>query len=96
MGSARHRGRSPAVGSSYGLQDSRSPGGRPHHFAFSVEPEAIPGIAEHLKERGLLARGPVDFGEGGCAVFCFDPDGNEVEFHDYFRRRAREATGGSG
>jgi hypothetical protein len=26
------------------------------------------------------------------ALFCFDPDGNEVEFQDYFRRRARETT----
>ena len=59
-------------------------------FAFSVEPEAIPEIAEHLRERGLLARGPVDFGEGGTAVFCFDPDGNEVEFQDYFCRLSRQ------
>ena len=36
----------------------------------------------------ISARGPMDFGEHGRAVFCFDPDGNEVEFQDYFRRRA--------
>jgi catechol 2,3-dioxygenase-like lactoylglutathione lyase family enzyme len=72
----------------YGTPGHR--GACPCHFAFSVEPEAIPGIAEHLKTHGLLARGPVDFGEGGVSVFCFDPDGNEVEFQDYFRRRARE------
>lgn len=71
----------------YGTPGHRGAG--PCHFAFSVEPEAIDGIAEYLKERDLLARGPVDFGEHGRAVFCFDPDGNEVEFQDYFRRGAR-------
>jgi catechol 2,3-dioxygenase-like lactoylglutathione lyase family enzyme len=72
----------------YGTPGHRGAG--PCHFAFSVEPEAIPDIAEYLKAHGLLARGPVDFGEGGTSVFCFDPDGNEVEFQDYFRRQARE------
>jgi catechol 2,3-dioxygenase-like lactoylglutathione lyase family enzyme len=76
----------------YGTPGHRGAG--PCHFAFNVEPEAIPAIAEHLKAHGLLARGPVDFGEGGVSVFCFDPDGNEVEFQDYFRRRARETTAG--
>jgi catechol-2,3-dioxygenase len=76
----------------YGTPGHRGAG--PCHFAFSVEPEEIPAIAEHLKARGLLARGPVDFGGDGMAVFCFDPDGNEVEFQDYFRRRARERAAG--
>lgn len=72
----------------YGTPGHRGAG--PCHFAFSVDPEAIPGIAEHLKALGLLARGPMDFGEHGTAVFCFDPDGNEVEFMDYFRRQAQK------
>jgi len=72
----------------YGTPGHRGAG--PCHFAFSVEPEAIPQIAEHLRGLDLLARGPVDFGEGGAAVFCFDPDGNEVEFQDYFSRLARQ------
>ena len=76
----------------YGTPGHRGAG--PCHFAFSVEPEAIPEIVEYLKARGLLARGPMDFGEGGMAVFCFDPDGNEVEFMDYFRRRARQGSAG--
>lgn len=74
----------------YGTPGHRGAG--PCHFAFSVEPEAIPAIAEHLKAHGVLARGPVDFGADGAAVFAFDPDGNEVEFHDTFRRRAREES----
>jgi catechol 2,3-dioxygenase-like lactoylglutathione lyase family enzyme len=69
----------------YGTPGHRGAG--PCHFAFSVDPDAIPAIAEYLKERGLLARGPVDFGDGGVSVFCFDPDDNEVEFMDYFRRQ---------
>lgn len=73
----------------YGTPGHRGAG--PCHFAFSVEPEAVDAIAEDLKARGLLARGPMDFGEHGRAVFCFDPDGNGVEFMDYFRRQAREA-----
>ena len=72
----------------YGTPGHRGAG--PCHFAFSVEPEAILEIAEHLRQRGLLDRGPVDFGDGGTAVFCFDPDGNEVEFQDYFSRRSRQ------
>jgi catechol 2,3-dioxygenase-like lactoylglutathione lyase family enzyme len=75
----------------YGTPGHRGAG--PCHYAFSVEPEDIPAIAEHLKAHGLLARGPVDFGDGGTSVFCFDPDGNEVEFMDYFRRRARQSGG---
>ena len=76
----------------YGTPGHRGAG--PCHFAFSVRPDAIDPIAEYLKERGLLARGPVDFGEAGRAVFCFDPDSNEVEFHDYFSRRDLDTTGG--
>lgn len=76
----------------YGTPGHRGAG--PCHFAFSVNSEAIDPIAEYLKERGLLARGPVDFGESGRAVFCFDPDGNEVEFQDYFSRQAPERAMG--
>ena len=73
----------------YGTPGHR--GASPSHFAFSVESAAIEGIAEHLKRHDLLARGPVDFGDGGIAVFAFDPDGNEVEFQDYFTRHAHSA-----
>jgi catechol 2,3-dioxygenase-like lactoylglutathione lyase family enzyme len=69
----------------YGTPGHRGAG--PCHFAFSVRPEVIDSIAAHLDARGLLARGPEDFGEHGRAVFCFDPDGNEVEFQDYFCRK---------
>jgi catechol 2,3-dioxygenase-like lactoylglutathione lyase family enzyme len=61
-------------------------GAGPCHFAFSVDPADIDPIAAHLEERGLLARGPVDFGKDGRSVFCFDPDGNEVEFSDGWGR----------
>ena len=64
------------------------PGAGPCHFAFGVQPEAIDGIASLLQERGLLARGPIDFGVHGRSVFCFDPDDNEVEFSDYWARLA--------
>ena len=64
----------------YGTPGHRGAG--PCHFAFGVSPEGIDAIAERLKELGLLARGPVDFGKDGRSVFCFDPDGNEVEFSD--------------
>ena len=74
----------------YGTPGHRGAG--PCHFAFSVEPDAIPAIAEYLKAQNLLAR--VLDGERGTAVFCFDPDGNEVEFMDYFRRQARKSTTG--
>lgn len=71
----------------YGTPGHRGAG--PCHFAFHVEPEAIDEIAEYLQRQDLLARGPVDFGADGRAVFCFDPDGNEVEFLDYFTRRSQ-------
>jgi hypothetical protein len=35
----------------------------------------------------------MDFGDDGMAVFCFDPDGNEVEFMDRFRRQREQDTG---
>jgi catechol 2,3-dioxygenase-like lactoylglutathione lyase family enzyme len=63
-------------------------GAGPCHFAFRVGPEQIEPIAAFLQERALLARGPVDFGAGGRSVFCFDPDGNEVEFSDAWSRSA--------
>lgn len=72
----------------YGTPGHRGAG--PCHFAFHVDPEEIERIAAYLDERGLLARGPVDFGKGGRAVFCFDPDGNEVEFTDAWRRGRAE------
>jgi len=68
----------------YGTPGHRGAG--PCHFAFRVAPEEIDGIAAALEARGLLARGPVDFGTGGRSVFCFDPDGNEVEFSDAWSR----------
>src|SRR5262245_42184082 len=67
----------------YGTPGHRGAG--PCHFAFSVAPEQIDPITAFLQERDLLARGPVDFGAHGRSVFCFDPDGNEVEFSDGFR-----------
>jgi catechol-2,3-dioxygenase len=69
-------------------------GAGPCHFAFSVDPDAIPEIAAHLQAHGKLARGPVDFGEVGLSVFCFDPDGNEVEFNDSYRRARATAESG--
>ena len=64
-------------------------GAGPFHFAFSIEPEDIAPITEVLKEHGVWARGPVDFGES-VSVFCFDPDGNEVEFNDFYSRQLRD------
>jgi catechol 2,3-dioxygenase-like lactoylglutathione lyase family enzyme len=75
----------------YGTPGHRGAG--PCHFAFGAEPEDIDPIAAMLEERALLARGPVDFGAHGRSVFCFDPDGNEVEFSDYWCRLARQAAG---
>lgn len=74
----------------YGTPGHRGAG--PCHFAFGIEPEDIEPLADALKQKGLLARGPVDFGKDGRAVFCFDPDGNEVEFTDNWQRRLRNGT----
>ena len=70
-------------------------GARPCHFAFAVRPDEIEPLAALLEKRGWLARGPVDFGKDGRSVFCFDPDGNEVEFSDGYRLSPNAASGSS-
>ncbi|MBI4551671.1 MAG: VOC family protein [Candidatus Latescibacteria bacterium] len=67
-------------------------GAGPCHFAFAVEPEEIEPITAILKQHGVWARGPVDFGES-VSVFCFDPDNNEIEFNDYYPRQAGKGGG---
>ncbi len=59
------------------------------HFAFAVALEDIEPITQILKEHGVWARGPVDFGEM-VSVFCFDPDSNEVEFSAHSTRQAQD------
>ena len=68
---------------SYGTPGHR--GAAAFHFALTVPPESLDATADLLEERGLLHR-RADFGEGGRAVFCFDPDQNEVEFLDFYAR----------
>ncbi len=63
-------------------------GAGPFHFAFSIEPRDMESITALLKEHGVWARGPVDFGESS-SVFCFDPDSNEIEFNDLYARQTR-------
>jgi len=67
----------------YGTPGHR--GASAFHFAFTVPPDELDAAAERLEAGGLLHRRG-DFGEGGRAVFCFDPDQNEVEFLDYYAR----------
>lgn len=75
----------------YGTPGHRGAG--PCHFAFGIEPEEIDPLAANLSQKGWLARGPVDFGEQGRSVFCFDPDGNELEFSDHFQQLIRLRNG---
>ena len=65
-------------------------GAGPCHFAFAVESEAIEPTTEILKRHGVWARGPLDFGDF-VSVFCFDPDGNEIEFTSLHARQTRPA-----
>lgn len=67
-------------------------GAGPCHFAFAARPADIEPITAVLKEHGVWARGPVDFGES-TSVFCFDPDGNEIEFNDGYARLAANPSG---
>jgi catechol 2,3-dioxygenase-like lactoylglutathione lyase family enzyme len=52
------------------------------HFCLRIEPFDEPALAEHLQAHGLTVEKAVTrFGaEGyGLSLYCFDPDGNQVE-----------------
>ena len=69
-------------------------GGRHVHFALSASPGGLDRIAEHLDERSIEYRGPVEHPGGDRSIYVEDPEGNVVEVWDFFQHSdgAREGV----
>ncbi len=53
--------------------------GLAHHLAFEVEDLDV--TLEHLRGNGIeILSGPIPRGDGVLQAYCFDPDGNFLEF----------------
>ena len=61
-------------------------GGLHVHFALSVRPECLEGLAARLRELGVEAEGPVEHEGGDRSLYFEDPEGNLVEAWSFFER----------
>ena len=61
-------------------------GGEHVHYAFSVEPGSLDGLAARLRERGVPLRGPEEHPGGDRSLYVEDPEGNVVEAWDFYGR----------
>jgi catechol-2,3-dioxygenase len=61
-------------------------GGRHVHFAFTVAPGALEGLAQRLREDGAEVQGPVEHPGDDRSIYFRDPAGNLVEVWDFFAR----------
>jgi len=64
-------------------------GGAHVHYAFSVPPDRLRDVAEHLTALGVEHRGPIEHPGGDRSLYLEDPEGNVVELWDYYARRVR-------
>lgn len=51
----------------------------PLHMAFAISAEALADWREHLKRRGVPARGEMRWPRGGTSLYFEDPDGHVLE-----------------
>ena len=68
-------------------------GGLHVHFALSVRPERLEGLAERLRGLGVEVRGPVDHEGGDRSLYFEDPEGNVVEAWSFFEAGAGAREG---
>ncbi len=68
-------------------------GGRHVHFALSVSPGRLDGLAGSLRAAGAEVRGPVDHPGGDRSAYVTDPEGNVVELWDVFQRAPGRTDG---
>src|SRR4051794_1404057 len=54
-------------------------GGRHVHFALTVAPGSLDGMAERARAAGAAVRGPVEHEGGDRSLYVEDPEGNVVE-----------------
>jgi catechol-2,3-dioxygenase len=69
-----------------GAKEFGDEGGAHVHFAFTVEPGALDGIAERLRAAGAAVDGPVEHDGGDRSLYVRDPEGNVAEAWDLFER----------
>jgi catechol-2,3-dioxygenase len=59
-------------------------GGLHVHFALSVRPPVLDGLARRLRGLGIEAEGPVEHEGGDRSLYFEDPEGNVVEAWSFF------------
>lgn len=69
-----------------GRKEFGDEGGRHVHFAFTVEPGALDGLARRLRRDGIELDGPHEHDGGDRSLYVRDPEGNVVEAWDLFER----------
>jgi catechol-2,3-dioxygenase len=69
-----------------GAKEFGDEGGAHVHFAFTVEPGALPALAGRLRDAGVEFEGPIEHEGGDSSVYARDPEGNVVEAWDLFER----------
>ncbi len=61
-------------------------GGRHVHFALSITPGGLDGLAERLRCGQVDVQGPIEHRGGDRSIYFQDPAGNVVEAWDFFQR----------
>jgi catechol-2,3-dioxygenase len=61
-------------------------GGVHVHFALSVAPRSLDGLAARARAAGASCEGPVEHDGGDRSLYMTDPEGNRVEAWDLFAR----------
>jgi catechol-2,3-dioxygenase len=69
-----------------GTKEFGDEGGAHVHFAFTVEPGALAGMAARLRAAGAEVEGPVEHEGGDRSLYVRDPEGNLAEAWDLFER----------
>ena len=69
-----------------GVKEFGDEGGAHVHFAFTVEPGALDGMAARLRTAGAEVEGPIEHDGGDRSLYVRDPEGNVAEAWDLFER----------
>jgi catechol 2,3-dioxygenase-like lactoylglutathione lyase family enzyme len=64
------------------LERVGTPRGSVYHVAFRVDPNALDGASQELRDSGLAVSGPIEFPSGRRSYFLEDPDQHYIELTD--------------